>query len=294
MAKPKPKNAQQRVRLQKFLSDAGVASRRRAEEWILEGRVLVNDEPVTELPAFVDPHADRVIANGEPVRPPKLEYFVVHKPKGFLCTNRDPSGRRRVIDLLPPDLPPLVPVGRLDMDTMGLVLMTNDGELTHRVTHPRYGLPKVYRAEVAGRIAEDVIDQLRRGVYIAEGRAKASEARVVRAGAQESTLEITLTEGRNRQIRRMLAQCGHKVRRLVRIKIGPLSLKGLPVGACRRLLPGEVKELKDTIRKSRRPLKPRGARTRKRAEASSSPTKVRAKSPSSRRKRETPRRRVIS
>jgi 23S rRNA pseudouridine2605 synthase len=233
-----------RVRLQKLLSDAGVASRRRAEELILEGRVLVNDAIVDVLPALVDPERDRVIVDGVLVRVRRPEYFIVHKPKGVVCTNRDPAGRLRAIDLLP-DLPVrLFPVGRLDAESTGLLLMTNDGELAERITHPRFGFPKTYHAEVCGRVPDDLPARMKAGVHLAEGKARASDVQIVHASRDRSALRITLREGRNRQVRRMLARLGHPVRSLKRVQIGPLSLKGLPVGAARRLTTGELAALR--------------------------------------------------
>lgn len=250
-----------RVRLQKFLSDAGVASRRRAEELIREGRVLVNNLPVTELPAFVRPGADQVICNGAPVKFERNEYYLVHKPKGFVCTNFDPAGRRRAIDLLPPNVARLFPVGRLDINTTGLLLMTNDGELAERITHPRFGVPKVYRAEVRGKVRRDLPARLKEGVYLSDGKAIASEVRIIHSATDRSMLEITLREGKNRQVRRMLARCDHKVTRLTRIKIGTLSMKNLPLGGARRLTGKELQALRDELargkpRRQRRPSRP--------------------------------------
>lgn len=236
-----------KVRLQKFLSDAGVASRRRAEELILEGRVLVNDEVVDTLPVFVDPQEDRVIAGGARVRVQRLDYFLVNKPKGVVCTNRDKQGRPRAVDLLP-DLPTrLFPVGRLDVESTGLLLMTNDGELTQRLTHPRYGVPKCYRAEVRGRVSADLPAKMKVGIYFAEGKAVASEVEVVHAANDGSVLMITLREGRNRQVRRMLARLGHVVRKLKRVQIGPLSVRGLPAGGARRLSVSELDALRRAV-----------------------------------------------
>lgn len=235
------------MRLQKFLSDAGVASRRAAEEMILDGRVLVNDEVVDSLPVFVDPDTDVVIADGVRVRRQAPRYFVVHKPKGVVCTNRDPSGRVRAVDLLPPQAGRLFVVGRLDADSSGLLLMTNDGELAERITHPRYGLAKVYRVQVRGQVAEDLPAKMRRGVYLAEGRAQASQVRVVHRARDRSSLEVTLREGRNRQVRRMLARLGHAVRELKRVQIGPLSLKGLPIGGARELSDAELAALRKAV-----------------------------------------------
>ncbi len=248
---PNNSTAGRRVRLQKFLSDAGVASRRHAEELIRAGRVLVNDQVVDELPAFVDPATDRVIADGVPVRAQRLEYFLVHKPKNVVCTNRDPAGRVRAIDLLP-NLPVrLFPVGRLDADSTGLLLMTNDGELAERLTHPRYGVPKTYRAEVRGRVPADLPARLLAGVHLAEGKARADQVEVIHAAQDRSALLITLREGRNRQIRRMLARLGYPVKSLKRVQIGPLSLKGLPIGAARRLTSQELAALRAAVEHSR-------------------------------------------
>jgi 23S rRNA pseudouridine2605 synthase len=216
------KSSDNPVRLQKFLSDAGVASRRHAEEMIEAGRVLVNDVVVDRLPAFVNPAADRVVVDGAPVRQKSPEYFIVHKPKGVVCTNRDPAGRLRAVDLLPPTRATLNVVGRLDAESTGLLLMTNDGELAEQITHPRLELPKVYRVEVRGQVAPDIVARLRKGVHLAEGKATASDVEVVRRSRESSVLRITLREGRNRQIRRMLARQDHPVRALKRIEIGPL------------------------------------------------------------------------
>jgi 23S rRNA pseudouridine2605 synthase len=235
------------VRLQKYLSDAGVASRRHAEQMIEEGRVLVNDRIVSTLPAFVDPSRDRVVADGAVVKPRKPVYFLLHKPRGVLCTNRDPSGRTRAVDLLPPEMQFLFPVGRLDAESSGLLLMTNDGELAQRISHPRFGIPKVYRAAVRGRVPATLPGQMKAGVWLAEGKARASDVRIVHAGDRESVLAITLREGRNRQVRRMLARLGHPVKDLKRIQIGPLSIKGLAVGAARRLIDREIAMLQRAL-----------------------------------------------
>lgn len=236
-----------RSRLQKFLSDAGVASRRAAEEWILAGRVLVNDRIVDTLPAFVDPDQDHVVVDGAPVRPRRLDYFLVHKPKGVVCTNRDPSGRVRAIDLLPDLRVRLFPVGRLDADSTGLLLMTNDGRLAERITHPRFGIPKTYRAEVRGQVPNDLPAQMKKGVHLAEGKAQVGAVEIVHTSRQRSVLMITLREGRNRQVRRMLARLGYPVRTLKRVQIGPLSIRGLPLGAARRLTPKELAALRKEL-----------------------------------------------
>ncbi|RMF80586.1 MAG: rRNA pseudouridine synthase [Planctomycetota bacterium] len=257
------------VRIQKFLSDAGVASRRHAEELVRSGRVLVNDTIVDELPVFVDPQHDRVIVDGRRVRPQRHEYFILHKPRGFVCTNRDPGGRRRVIDLLPRISARVFPVGRLDLDSSGLLILTNDGELAQQIAHPRYGLPKVYHVEVRGAAPPDIAEKLEAGVHRAEGKARASGARVLHRSRERTVLTLTLREGRNRMVRRLLAKLGHPVRRLKRVRIGPIELKRLPEGACRRLSLKEVDLLREAVRQNERIVRPRrnvgrGARPRAR------------------------------
>lgn len=254
-----------RVRLQRFLADAGVASRRHAEEMVLEGRITINDRVVESLPAFVDPAADRVYADGQRVRPQRLAYMLMHKPRNVVCTSRDPEGRRRAIDLLPPMNERLFPVGRLDADSTGALLLTNDGELTQQLTHPSYAVPKVYRAEVDGLVEPETIEQLRKGVYLAEGKASVSEVSIIHAARDRSVLEITLREGRNRQVRRMLARVGHKVRRLKRIMIGPISIKGLAAGACRYLSPRELEALREAIEVARSSAAPPPRKRKRRA-----------------------------
>lgn len=236
-----------RVRLQRFLADAGVASRRHAEQMVLDGRITINDRVVDSLPAFVNPGMDRVFADGQRVRPQRLTYMLLHKPKNVVSTSRDPEGRRRTVDLLPPMKERLFPVGRLDAESTGALLMTNDGELAQQLTHPSYAVPKVYRAEVDGLVETADIEQLRKGIYLAEGKASVSEVSIIHAARDRSVVEITLREGRNRQVRRMLARLNHKVRKLKRIMIGPISIKGLPAGACRYLSPKELDELRAAI-----------------------------------------------
>jgi 23S rRNA pseudouridine2605 synthase len=233
-----------RERLQKILAAAGVASRRECEQLILDGRVSVNGERARTLPAFADAACDAIVVDGKRLRPERKAYYVLHKPKGVHCTNYDPAGRTRVADLLAGVRERVFPVGRLDADSVGLLILTNDGELAERLAHPRYGVPKTYRAHVNGRVTEGDLERLRKGVWLAEGKAQVAEARVVHRGSNRSVVEITLREGRNREVRRVLARLRHPVRKLIRIRIGPLSLKGLPVGAHRALSAGEVAALR--------------------------------------------------
>jgi 23S rRNA pseudouridine2605 synthase len=242
-------------RIQKVLAAAGVASRRRVEEMVRDGRIEVNGQVILELPLLVDPQRDRISVDGETVRAGKTDdgpriYLIMNKPKGVYSTNVAQGDQVRAIDLLPPSFSKRVyPVGRLDADSKGLLLLTNDGELTNRLTHPRYGVAKTYRAVVDGRVAGDAVERLQKGVWLADRekggfRTGGSRIHVERRFGDRSVLEITIREGRNRQVRRMLAKLGHKVRDLTRVKMGPLTLHGLSVGQVRSLTAREVKELK--------------------------------------------------
>lgn len=242
-------------RLQKLLAAAGVASRRNVEEMVVQGRITVNGKVVRFLPVMVDPERDKVSVDDETVRlktrvSSERVYLLMNKPKGVYTTNVAQGEQTRAIDLLPPGFPYRVfPVGRLDAETKGLLLLTNDGELTNKLTHPRYGVSKTYRATVAGYITPDKVQQLEKGVWLADphkGGFKTGRSRIkiINRTRERSTLEITVREGRNRQVRRMLAQLGHKVRDLMRIRMGPLELKGLAVGEIRPLTPREVRDLR--------------------------------------------------
>lgn len=235
------------VRLQKYLNDAGIASRRHAEGLIEEGRVWVNGKIVDRLPAFIDPKHDRVTVDGDVVRPAPLRYFIVHKPKGVVCAGTDVSGRQAAIDLLPPGIGHMFPVGQLDADSSGLLLMTNDGELAQSVSHPRFGIPKIYRVDVKGRATPGVVGELRDGVYLSEGKARAAECRILHASDRASVLSITMNEAHNRQVQRMLAKLGFPVKDLKRVQIGPIVLKGLPLGASRELSDFEVRQLREAV-----------------------------------------------
>ena len=237
-------NDQPGERLQKVLAAAGIASRRECEELILEGRVEVDGEVVTELGTRVEPAQQTVRVDGEALPKPKLAYYAVHKPTGVVSTSSDPSGRQRVIDLLPPSLGRLYNVGRLDLASEGLILVTNDGELANRLTHPRHGVEKTYHVQVAGQPDPDVLAQLRKGVYFAEGKAKVVRAKIKSRRKQSTVIEIVLAEGRNREIRRMLAKVGHKVQKLIRVAVGPVRLADMPPGAYRKLNQQEVKALR--------------------------------------------------
>ena len=201
-------------RLQKVLAAAGLGSRRQCEELIATGRVEVDRKVVTQLGTRVDPAAQDVRVDGESLSLGRRVYYAVNKPKGVVTTNRDPGCRPRVIDLVPNQDIRLFAIGRLDLNSEGLILVTNDGELANRLTHPRYGVEKVYLAQVAGRPAPEVLDKLRRGVHLAEGVARVEDVRIESHQKDSTWLEITLREGMNREIRRLLARVGHKVLRL--------------------------------------------------------------------------------
>ena len=241
------------VRLQKLLSMAGIASRRTAEALILEGRVTVNGRAVTTLGTKATPGVDDVRVDGRRVKAaPPPRYILLNKPKGYVTTRRDPQGRRTVLDLLGGVREYVYPVGRLDYDTEGLLLLTSDGDLAARLTHPRHDVPRVYEAIVTGVPDDETIETLRRGVYLDDRRTR--EAGVVRGatvhtGAVPTTkLVLTLFEGRNRQVREMCAQMGHPVRALQRVRYGPLTLRGLPVGSWRDLAPAEIEALRRATR----------------------------------------------
>jgi 23S rRNA pseudouridine2605 synthase len=229
-------------RLQKILAHAGVGSRRAVEDLISQGRVRVNGN-LAVLGTRVDPSKDVVEVDGSrvPLRA-GLVHYLLNKPSGVITTARDTAGRPTVMDLV--DVGSRVwPVGRLDVDTEGALLLTNDGDLTNRLTHPRYGVDKTYVAEVGGSVGRRALGQLRAGVRLADGTTAPARVRVLERRGGATLVEITLSEGRNRQLRRMFDQLGHPVHRLVRTAIGPLMLGRLRAGSVRRLGPAEVRAL---------------------------------------------------
>lgn len=232
-------------RLQKVLAHAGVGSRRACEELILQGRVTVDNQVVRELGTRVDPRRQKVALDGQAIHAERNVYYAVNKPKGYVATNNDPAGKPRVVDLLPEIPQRVYAVGRLDEQSTGLMLLTNDGELANRLSHPRFGVEKVYRVVVAGEPAREVLDQLTQGVWLAEGKVRAKRVRMVGRKGLASVMEMVLAEGKNREIRRMLARFGHKVMSLTRIAVGPIGLKGLGVGEYRTLSAEEL----DLLRK---------------------------------------------
>jgi len=226
------------MRLNAYLARAGVASRRGADELIRAGRVVVNGQP-GQLNTFVE-EGDRVALDGRELEPQALAYVLLHKPEGVVTTARDPQGRRTVVELV--DHPArIIPVGRLDADTTGALLLTNDGPLAHRLAHPRYGVEKVYEAEVEGEPSDEALEQLRAGVELEDGPTAPAQAR--RLGSGE--VELTLHEGRKHQVKRMLAAVGHPVTRLRRSRYAGLTVEGLEPGAWRELEPSEVDRLRN-------------------------------------------------
>jgi 23S rRNA pseudouridine2605 synthase len=235
-------------RLQKALARAGVASRRHSEELILAGRVAVNGEIITTLGTRVDPDQDSVSVDGQVIAmEPAKRYYMLHKPNGTITSVTDPYDRRTVLDLLDVDLDGLFPVGRLDQDTEGLLLITNDGELAFRLTHPRFTIPKTYLAHVRGTPDEDDLARLRRGVRLEDGITGPAEVSVVDAPRDMATIRLTIAEGRKREVRRMLNKVGHPVIRLQRLELGPLKLGALPVGQYRPLTEDEVTGLRQCV-----------------------------------------------
>lgn len=240
------------MRLQKYLAHAGVASRRKAEDFIVAGHVRVNGTVVRELGTTVSDH-DRVELAGKLVRlPQEKRYLVLHKPASVMTTMRDPAGRRTVAALVPREGGRVVPVGRLDYDTSGVLLLTNDGDLAHVLTHPRYGVEKTYRAVVQGRLQGEDMKKFVAGMALGDGKAAPAKVRVIRASSSASELDITIHEGRNRQVRRMFEATAHPVLSLVRLRFGPLSLGDLRVGTWREATEKELAELR-TIQRAAEP-----------------------------------------
>ena len=235
------------VRLQKILSAAGVASRRASEQLILEGRVMVNGETIRELGAKADPQKDSIKVDGRRIKTDIANrYLVLYKPKGYVTTRKDPEGRKTVMDLIG-DNQYIYPVGRLDYDTEGLLLMTTDGELAARLMHPRHEVDKEYEVIVLGAPDARALEKLKKGVYIEGGRTSPAHVHVgttVKGHKPTTLLTITIREGRNRQIRKMCSAVGLPVRDLRRIRMGPITLGRLKPGQWRDLTPAEVKRLK--------------------------------------------------
>lgn len=230
-------------RLQKVLAAAGVDSRRKCEELILTGAVRVNRKVVDTLPAFVDAEKDIITVDGRKICAVRKVYYLLNKPHGVICTNSDPQGRKKAVDLVPVG-ERIFCVGRLDVDTTGIIILTNDSELTNKLTHPRYRLAKTYVASVNEQIRGEAVEKLKRGIWLAAGKTGRASVRILKRSHKESLLEITIRQGLNRQVRRMLAKVGLKVKSLKRTKIGKLTARGVGIGKFRTLTKTEVAQLK--------------------------------------------------
>ena len=235
-------------RLHKLMARAGVASRRASEELILAGRVAVNGEVVRELGIKVDPASDLVAVDGRLIHGPEQHaYYILHKPRGVLTTVRDDRGRRTVMEFLQAVSERVYPVGRLDYDSEGLLILTNDGRLANRLMHPRYQVPKFYMVKVAGQVTASDLEKVRKGVELEDGPPSPAYVQLLSSEPTGGLLRVGSREGRNRQIRRMCQALGFPVKRLIRTQIGPIKLGSLAPGACRRLTGGEVRELKQAV-----------------------------------------------
>jgi len=236
------------VRLNKYLADHGVASRRACDSLIEQGKVTVDGMPVSELGTKINPLEQTVEVDGTILRPEgaSRRYYMLHKPAGVVCTNERSESRPRAIDLITDrDKGRIYTVGRLDEESTGLILLTNDGDFAQRVAHPRYGVPKTYRVTLHGRIHDEAIQKVREGVYLSDGRTGGARILIRRRSTSSSVLLVTLREGRNREVRRVFADVGFKVVRLARVDIGPLSARGLRAGKWRPLSREEVEALLD-------------------------------------------------
>ena len=231
------------MRINKYLAESGVCSRRGADKLIEDGEVKINGV-VAKLGDEVDPDDCLVTVSGRPVSVVrKFDYFMMNKPKGYVCTVKDDKGRKTVMDLLPPNIVRVFPVGRLDYDTEGLLLFTNDGDLTYKLTHPKNEVPKTYLVKTETVISDEGLKMLRNGVMIDGVKTKKCHISLIERGHKGTKLHITITEGRNRQIRKMIEAVGHQVDFLKRIKIGDLTISGMNRGDVRRLTPSEVNYL---------------------------------------------------
>jgi pseudouridine synthase len=235
-----------KLRLNKILAQAGLSSRRGADRLIADGHVSVNGVVTRDLATLADPDVDIVALRGTPLpQAERKRYILLHKPSGYVTTVSDPRGRPTVTELVRGVGARLYPVGRLDWDVEGVLLLTNDGGLTHRLLHPRYELPRVYEAEVRGAVTPGALARWRRGVMLEDGPATPTAAELVRAGRDTTVVRLTFTEGRKHEVKRFCEALGHPVRRLRRVAFGPIALGDLPRGAHRALTPREVAALRE-------------------------------------------------
>jgi pseudouridine synthase len=244
--KSRPAEARPLKTLERVLSKAGLGSRTDARAWIGAGRVAVNGKDIRNPDHWVDPKRDGITLDGKALRAPGKLYILLYKPKGYLTTRRDPEGRPTVYDLTGDAGAWLSPVGRLDLDTSGLLLMTNDTAFAERITNPEHKAPKTYLVKAATLLSDEQIDRLRRGIELSDGPTRPAEVKRQRDSGKHTFLEMTITEGRNRQVRRMIDAVGSKVLKLVRTGIGPLRIGDLPIGKWRPLTEAELRALMET------------------------------------------------
>jgi 23S rRNA pseudouridine2605 synthase len=252
-------------RLQRILAAAGVDSRRKCEELILQGAVRVNGKIVDILPAFADAEQDAITVDGRRIQKPKKVYFLLNKPKGVICTNDDPAGKKKAIDLIDTK-ERIFCAGRLDTETTGAIILTNDSVLADHLTHPRFGIEKTYIVTLKGKISHEDVEKLKKGVWLSEGKTTPGKLKVLRASEHESVLEIKIRLGLNREVQRIMAKLGYKVASLKRTSIGKISLDRLSVGCYRSLTEFEIKYL---LQAQERPIAsiPRPQKTRKKFES---------------------------
>jgi 23S rRNA pseudouridine2605 synthase len=250
------------IRLQKFLASAGVSSRRNCEEFILEGRVTVDGKVCSELGITVDPQSQIIRFDGERVKQEAKRIYVLNKPPGYVCTNRDPTGRPLAVDLIPDEKRRLFSIGRLDESSEGLLLITNDGDLANKLAHPRYSVTRRYQVQVVGNPSQETLKELTKGIRFSDGFFRARGVKRIRSQGKSTFIEIELTEGHNRELRRLLARVGHKVIHLKRVTFGPVKLGRLGLGKCRQLRPPELSALRELVAAADE--KPQGAKTQSR------------------------------
>lgn len=237
--------------LDRLLSRAGACSRRQAQQAIAAGRVQVNGRIVRDAETWIDAVRDRVLLDGQPLRARPKEVWALHKPTGYVTTAADEDARDTVYALLPADATWLAPVGRLDQDSSGLLLFTNDSDLAHAITDPASKLPKTYEVRCKGQVSDEALERLRSGIELHDGPTLPAEVERIDAGPRSTLLRCVLTEGRNRQIRRMVMAIGSRVHTLHRTRIGPIELGDQPEGTCRRLAPAEVLALRAAVKDAR-------------------------------------------
>lgn len=238
------------IRLNKYIASSGMCSRRKAEELILSGTVMINGRFVTDLSYTVAPK-DKVFVNNKLIHPIKLEYYRFYKPAGYITTSDDEKGRKTIYDILPENMHKLKPAGRLDRESTGLLILTNDGELINKLTHPRAKVPKLYRVSINGKITQNDIDCMTNGIEIEDGKKAYAQVKILELDNSHTTMEILLYQGMNRQIRKMFEFLGYEVQSLKRIQHATLNLEGLKRGEYKPIRPQQIKELKNFLSKKK-------------------------------------------